>query len=650
MPAAFRRIVQHLRHTFLDRPWTAVAAIGTLGLTAFLALQPLSALDTDMWWHLAQGRLFVRSGLPRHDPFSFTSDVPLIPMEWLYDVMTYGLYRVLGTNGLILLRLTALLADALALYLLVRNRMRAASVPMEDPLYAVMAWASAALAMAVSRSVFFIRPQIVMWLLFMTAQFLLYAYADGRISARRLVVSLVALTVVWVNLHPTWLLIPIMLGLRTCADMLSRRGARARTWALALAACALASLLNPQGFRIALHPFAYMTQSLYTQSLVEYRPPNPQHHDVPWFQMLLAMDVAALIGAVVRRDPFTVFMLLGLTRQALSGQRYIPFLALFLMPVAASQTAAAVTGWTRARREAAPAAHAQAWTAAVRVFRAGGWCALAIGGWLAVTAIGARLPLSRAIDWRTYPTNATRFILDNRIPGRIFNPFEWGGWLTWTMPPGRIFIDGRCFTVYSDAVYRDYLRVANRMDDWRKILDKYGVDVAITDQSIPNLGLNASLVNDSGWSRVFDDELSRVYIRRKPATAMLIQRLRHAAIRPHTPTMDDADGLHALRSGRTREACALFVRAIERDPSYAEPRLHFGIALAMEGKREPAAALWEQAIRLDPDLFETHFNLGLYYELKGERERAVHEYQAELAIDPQYERAMRALQRLGAGP
>ena len=45
--------------------WIAAAAIVVLVLT----VQPFS--NTDVWWHLALGRLITTSGIPAHEPFSF---------------------------------------------------------------------------------------------------------------------------------------------------------------------------------------------------------------------------------------------------------------------------------------------------------------------------------------------------------------------------------------------------------------------------------------------------------------------------------------------------------------------------------------------------------------------------------------------------
>ena len=87
-----------------------------LALAFLLASFP--ARNSDLWLHLAQGRLLARG------EHSFT-DPPLPPglpvnHSWLYDLLCYGLYAVLGGTGLVLFK--ALLVVGLALLLLRLSR------------------------------------------------------------------------------------------------------------------------------------------------------------------------------------------------------------------------------------------------------------------------------------------------------------------------------------------------------------------------------------------------------------------------------------------------------------------------------------------------------------------------------------------------
>ena len=71
--------------------WIAAAAIVVLVLT----VQPFS--NSDVWWHLALGRLITTSGIPAHEPFSFLPAAHAwVGQQWLYEVTLAGL---VGAGG-----------------------------------------------------------------------------------------------------------------------------------------------------------------------------------------------------------------------------------------------------------------------------------------------------------------------------------------------------------------------------------------------------------------------------------------------------------------------------------------------------------------------------------------------------------------------
>src|SRR5262245_39802859 len=91
------------------------------GLTLILAglLASVPARSSDVWLHLAAGRgLFDGTYRFGTDPFSHTSAGTFwVNHDWLYDVLTLGLFRAVGGSGLVIAK--SLLAVALA-FVLVR--------------------------------------------------------------------------------------------------------------------------------------------------------------------------------------------------------------------------------------------------------------------------------------------------------------------------------------------------------------------------------------------------------------------------------------------------------------------------------------------------------------------------------------------------
>lgn len=79
------------------RTFLAIVFLGILALSA------RSVSDPDVWWHLKTGQLIAQTeGVPRTDSFSFTrAGYPWVAHEWLTELFIYGVYRISGWGGLI---------------------------------------------------------------------------------------------------------------------------------------------------------------------------------------------------------------------------------------------------------------------------------------------------------------------------------------------------------------------------------------------------------------------------------------------------------------------------------------------------------------------------------------------------------------------
>src|SRR5690348_3820518 len=60
--------------------------------------------DPDMWWHLKSGEaIWTKHAIPMVDLFSFTAlHHPLVPQEWLSQLLMYAAYKLDGYAGLML--------------------------------------------------------------------------------------------------------------------------------------------------------------------------------------------------------------------------------------------------------------------------------------------------------------------------------------------------------------------------------------------------------------------------------------------------------------------------------------------------------------------------------------------------------------------
>ncbi len=228
----------------LDRILAAI----TLGLAFLLASFP--ARNSDIWAHLAAGRALLHDGFAfGTDPFLYTTaGLTWVNHSWLYDLLSYGLYQLLGGPGLVVLK--ALLVAVLAGFLLDAGGGRR------------NLWAAAvctALALVAMGPRLQLQPVCVSYLLLAVTVWFLERRrrlaAEGGASGFASYWPLLVVFVLWVNLDTWFFLGPLTVALYWLGDILSSvtapAGARRPAHILGLVALAglAVCLLNPYHVR-----------------------------------------------------------------------------------------------------------------------------------------------------------------------------------------------------------------------------------------------------------------------------------------------------------------------------------------------------------------------------------------------------------------
>jgi hypothetical protein len=148
---------------------------------------------------------------------------------------------------------------------------------------------------------------------------------------------------------------------------------------------------------------------------------------------------------------------------------------------------------------------------------------LAVAGMLLAAAAGlwrAR-GLTEERQWQavaeTFPVEAARLVRERGCPGPLFNQFDWGGYLIWSLPDLPVAIDGRT-NLHGEVRLDRYNRVWAGLPDlegrsWQDDpdLSASGVIIAPKETALAEL-----LRFDPRFEEVpTDDPVARVFIRRK---------------------------------------------------------------------------------------------------------------------------------------
>jgi hypothetical protein len=487
---------------------------------AIFAMAARVQVDTDTWWHLASGRWMVEQGqVLKHDPFSHTMPgKPRIQHGWLVQIVLYGLYAALGHTGLVL-GVAAVVALTFAFVF-----------PLGGGSPYLRAFTT--LLAAITSAVMWVaRPQIVSLLLTAVFAYLLDGY---KRRGRAPLWLLPLLTVLWVNCHGGFITAFILLGGYLVGEGLNRLiGWRAegegtlsarqiRTLFLVTLVCLAAVALNPQTARMYTYPFRTVGIGVLRDFIQEWRSPDFHGLHLHPFIWMLLLTLAALGLSGRRADLTDLGLVAGFAYLSLLAGRNIALFALLDGPVLARyggpalrRLATAVQvrlGGTPPQRETPPVGSSVSRANAPASTR------LALLNWtllgLVTFAAGVKvslplLPAEREKAMAGFlPVEAVRYIQREQPPGPMFNSYNWGGYLIWTLYPDYpVFVDGRT-DLYDDPFLRHYLDVALVRDDWRRVLARYGVRFVLVERDSI---LARFLAADDAWPQRYADDLAFIF-------------------------------------------------------------------------------------------------------------------------------------------
>ncbi len=472
----------------------------------YVSLVPL--VPNDFWWHLKAGEIIATTGrIPTTNLFAWTlaPEHPYVYGAWLAELLFYGLYRLGGLAWPTVARtVLALAAFALVAF---EARRRSAS------------WRIAALVLVplclMTLNNLLVRTQNWAWLPFVGFWLVLTRYREGQLGARSLLL-LPLLLVFWVNVHGSWILGPVLLGLTFIGELLRygarQPGALPRSKLLALAGvgvlCGLALLVNPQGPGIVAYVYKMMTDAPSQTLIVEWQSPAPTGIANSAFYATLLLGFGALLYSRYRPSVTEALVLAALLWLAWSGQRYVIWFGMVFVPVLAQALA---EGWPRLRRgEGGRPLVLNTW--------------LALGLWLPVLAVQPwwveRVPLPESywtLVWRNKPQGALIGVetpldaaeyLRTHPGGRLFNEMGYGSYLIWAVPEQGVFVDPRV-ELYPLELWQDYIRISQGLR-YQALLDHYGVTRILLDRELQP-GLAEALPTDPAWELEYRDARAEIW-------------------------------------------------------------------------------------------------------------------------------------------
>ena len=471
-----------------DRVFLAVLFIGLFAMAA------RNVTDPDVWWHLKAGQYMAENkSVPHSDPFSYTrAGLPWVAHEWLTEVLLYQLYRLAGWGGLIVVFAAILSAAFFLLYVRCGPSPFLAGVAV-----LCAAWATA--------PVWGVRPQVVSLLL--TSLWLLIlerSERDGRILWWTL-----PLTLLWVNLHAGFALGLALSALFLAGGLIERslgsysatNPTQLRLPALVLLLDLLLVPLNPNGFGMFSYPLETLRSAAMQNYIAEWASPN-FHHAEYWPFLLVVLGTFAVLGwSRLELRPRDLLLLIVSLYASLASIRLIPLFVLIAIPLVVRR----LGNWpaSSSRRIGLPGGFRLLLNAALAL----GMAAFAA---LHTAQVIERQPQA---EQQRFPTRAVAFLQAHPPIGRIFNHYDWGGYLIWKLyPPAQVFIDGRA-DLYGRELLDQFADTYQFKGAWQQPLQRWSVNTVLVPT---NSALATGLRNSPGWSVPYEDSQAIVLTQTRP--------------------------------------------------------------------------------------------------------------------------------------
>jgi tetratricopeptide (TPR) repeat protein len=624
----------------------AAPAVAALALIYALFAGLRTVGDMDLGWQMATGRWIIQHhAIPYTDVLSYTGS----GHQWIYPVLSQVLFYLLYLLGGYSLLSWASAAACVGTTALLLNRKTITNC-----------LAVIAVPLIAARTA----PRAELFSTFFFALFVNVLWNHHRTGRGRLWLLPICMFL-WVNLH-----LGFASGLGMCGAYVAmaieetlnadRRKAvlnRLRTASPWLMATLGATLLNPWG----ISNYVGMVRLIPTRSnhwIAELMPvrltPHIFEQAVAWrdprsalWWLIVAAVIAMFFSASQRR--FVPALMLGASLYlVIHMKRFDAPFATIAVVIGGSILADFIE---LASRQKDP----QRVVSANRLLPA----AILLTGVLALVGLAGvrisdlvtnRFYLQRPFQYSTfgpgeaswYPEGATTFLKRERLPGNVFNEYNVGGFVAWSLlPEYPDYIDGRGNPFGEELFFRSLELLGGSLDSpqWQQEADSRGINTILVSLDI-DLGTGLSHLDEfcqsHDWRPVYLDTRGAVFLRVRPETANLINRLQLNCASVQFAPRPAATGFskRAEQFLYHRNAAAILIvlgrhyEALQElkqasDIFFDSSQLHFlkGLALHYTGRTAEAEKELQESLRIEPN-DQTSLALTSLYKEQGRLAKA----------------------------
>jgi hypothetical protein len=618
--------------------------------------------DYDLWWHLKSGEEILKSFKIQYvDHFSITTEgKEWIDVHWLSQILFYAIFSVAGFTGMQLLVFCAVALSIFSLY-----RIRS-----DKSLYSLTFLFLIYLAIYASKDRYLPRPDIFTLLFPALYCLILYRF---QFQNKKIIYLLPILQILWVNMHGSFILGPLLIFSFTAAQFLNlifsrflqhketpgeknlNNAARApiaekrkkfyQLFIILILILAV-NLINPYGFKIftlfetylvSFHSFLSNAPKIISPVTIQEWLPTFSTAAVKYYHTFFPFYLALMILGFfsfflnVRRFSFHLFFVFsGFFLLSIFAIRNVSVFSLISTTITAHNVLefGSSFDWKKYHRK-----HAKSLLLLIFFIP---FLILLLFSVFDVFSnryyIRHHLPMETnfGVSRYPFPFGAAEFLKKEAIEGHFYNNFESGGFLIWSLyPEHKVFTDGR----YIDPEFsRVNLEASQNLRKWEELVTQYDVECALLKfPSQDTSHLITALSHSDRWKIVYLDWNSIIFLKDSARNQKIIKK--HALILPDTAERShlEKDALpfsdHLMDSFIENEinknpidrlfcAIASLIEKYQQEPLPIET-LNKAYLLRLIGAHEASIDEYLKVVNRFPAYDPAHFELGLlYFELE----------------------------------
>ena len=263
-------------------------------------------------------------------------------------------------------------------------------------------------------------------------------------------------------------------------------------------------MINPYGLQLHRHLYGFFGKPFLVDNTAEFASPDFHEPGGKLFLVALLLCVTSLALSARRPTLPRLFVVCAGVGFALIAVRNIPLFGLTAVPLLALHLDDA---WRRLpdprgirQRFAATAIRTSTWpwiglVLILVFFLAGGH-----------GKVGTRRLIADHFDSTIFPVAAVRHARSEKLQGRLFSEFTWGGYVGYAWPEQRIFIDGGT-DFFGEDLFREYSKIKRLVPGWRGLLEKWDISLMLLNRQS---SLAHELARDGRWGLWYCDSLAVV--------------------------------------------------------------------------------------------------------------------------------------------